>query len=512
MNTFDENLLPFNCTNETNENRSNKSIEAPLYKGKIFNTWQEAFDTIESWAKKQGFNVIYNRVIRKPDGTFRKRTVQCEHQGDYVTKSTSKQTTTKRIGCTWHINLSEPIAENSFNHVYITTFHNTHSHNLNPNIIQFGDNKQIPLEIMKEIEFLTVQCKMGASTQRQYLEAKFPGQIIYNNDLYCAIQYFRPQSKNDTNDAAKLYTRLLESSLHNPMWKVAIKFDDNNTLTHLFWMSPSQLELWYQFSDIVVQDVTCKTNRYDMALNVNKEQISSMWAVSVGNKLMEKHFIILLTNGSHYCSCLSLINRGIVCRHYFQIMLRSSLAKFHLRLIPSRWYYKNKDPSKEPFLVANKFEDENAPIIPESNIPFLAAVNQTTMPDSISNHERLTDIQLYGKITGLTHKVTMKAIRNKDIRIIDILENYLQDENENVDENMNNISEHIEDLESDKENNSSVLKNPNRQTKPKGRPKGTKRLKAFHEKTNTISSGVNKQYKCGNCGNTGHNKRNCDQT
>ncbi|RHZ44033.1 hypothetical protein Glove_772g17 [Diversispora epigaea] len=268
MNTFDENLLPFNCTNETNENRSNKSIEAPLYKGKIFNTWQEAFDTIESWAKKQGFNVIYNRVIRKPDGTFRKRTVQCEHQGDYVTKSTSKQTTTKRIGCTWHINLSEPIAENSFNHVYITTFHNTHSHNLNLNIIQFGDNKQIPLEIMKEIEFLTVQCKMGASTQRQYLEAKFLGQIIYNNDLYCAIQYFRSQSKNDTNDVAKLYTRLLESSLHNPMWKVAIKFDDNNTLTHLFWMSPSQLELWYQFSDIVVQDVTCKTNRYDMALSL----------------------------------------------------------------------------------------------------------------------------------------------------------------------------------------------------------------------------------------------------
>jgi len=52
------------------------------------------------------------------------------------------------------------------------------------------------------------------------------------------------------------------------MWKVAIKFDNNNTLTHLFWMSPSQLELWYQYSDIVIQDVTCKTNRYDMALSL----------------------------------------------------------------------------------------------------------------------------------------------------------------------------------------------------------------------------------------------------
>jgi hypothetical protein len=33
-------------------------------------------------------------------------------------------------------------------------------------------------------------------------------------------------------------------------------------------MIPSQLELCYQYSDIVVQDVTCKTNRYEMALKL----------------------------------------------------------------------------------------------------------------------------------------------------------------------------------------------------------------------------------------------------
>ncbi|CAG8555779.1 8187_t:CDS:2, partial [Diversispora eburnea] len=50
----------------------------------------------------------------------------------------------------------------------------------------------------------------------------------------------------------------------------------------------------------------------------------------------------------------------------------------------------------------------------ESSIPFLTAVKQTTMHDSISQHEHLTDIQLYGKINGLAHKVTMKAIKNSD--------------------------------------------------------------------------------------------------
>ena len=57
--------------------------------------------------------------------------------------------------------------------------------------------------------------------------------------------------------------------------------------------------------------------------------------------------------------CSSLINRGIICRHYFQVL--HNPAKFHIRIIPSRWYYKDKDPSREPFLVANKFETETAP-------------------------------------------------------------------------------------------------------------------------------------------------------
>ncbi|PKK56466.1 hypothetical protein RhiirC2_799943 [Rhizophagus irregularis] len=183
----------------------------PVYQRKAFTTWKQAFETIESRAKQQGFNIIYSRVEKKSDGTFRRHTAQCEHHGNYVTKS-NKETITKCLGCAWHINLSEPTSKNPFKYVYITTLHDIHSHNLNPNIIQFGDNKYIPPEIMKEIEFLTIKCRMGAATQRQYLEAKFPGQIIYDNDLYKAIQYFRPQNNDNSNDAAKLYTKLLELS------------------------------------------------------------------------------------------------------------------------------------------------------------------------------------------------------------------------------------------------------------------------------------------------------------
>jgi hypothetical protein len=91
-----------------------ENSEQILYQKKAFTTWEQTFETIESWAKQQGFNVIYNYVEKKPDGTFRKRTVQCEYQGNYIIKS-SKETTIKRISCPWHINLSEPVSKNPFN-------------------------------------------------------------------------------------------------------------------------------------------------------------------------------------------------------------------------------------------------------------------------------------------------------------------------------------------------------------------------------------------------------------
>ena len=49
-------------------------------------------------------------------------------------------------------------------------------------------------------------------------------------------------------------------------WVVVRKFDEDNTLTHLLWMTPGQVENWIQYSDCILHDVTHKTNRYEMAL------------------------------------------------------------------------------------------------------------------------------------------------------------------------------------------------------------------------------------------------------
>src|SRR5215204_2158976 len=78
-------------------------------------------------------------------------------------------------------------------------------------------------------------------------------------------------------------------------------------------------------------------------MELNKEDIIQVWRIS---SLLAKgsnvnHYVILLKDGWHICTCLLLINSGVVCRHYFKVMMDSNDAKFHITLIPKRWYKEN---------------------------------------------------------------------------------------------------------------------------------------------------------------------------
>jgi hypothetical protein len=106
-----------------------------------------------------------------------------------------------------------------------------------------------------------------------------------------------------------------------------------------------------------------------------RDNIKEIWAVKVGNSLTAKHHVVLLKNNAHICSCLMIIRKGIVCRHYFQIMLNTCEARFHIRLIPFRWYQKDKDASCESFIAADKFHDgTNA--VQECNIAYLCTIDK----------------------------------------------------------------------------------------------------------------------------------------
>ncbi|PKK59472.1 kinase-like protein [Rhizophagus irregularis] len=76
-----------------------------------------------------------------------------------------------------------------------------------------------------------------------------------------------------------------------------------------------------------------------------------------------------------------------------------SSIQIPLRLIPSQWYYRDKDPSKEQFLVASKFENKITPLILQHNVPFLTAICKTSQ-EFITRHEQL-NLQTYNNMNYL---------------------------------------------------------------------------------------------------------------
>ncbi|CAG8553833.1 6830_t:CDS:2 [Dentiscutata erythropus] len=120
---------------------------------------------------------------------------------------------------------------------------------------------------------------------------------------------------------------------------------------------------------------------------VDQENIQEIWLLTdkrPGNN-RRKHFIIVMDPVSYLCTCMSNVLRDILCRHYFQVMLVSHVAGFHIKMIASRWYC---DSKKE---MTNNL-----------NVIF---VNEHAVPVRRSK---------YGKLWGLAQQATQLVVECND--------------------------------------------------------------------------------------------------
>ena len=239
---------------------------ADLFTGQVFANWTDCDLFISNWAKNKGFNIIKDRVHWE-EGIIRRRVYICEHGRNFESHS-KKETSTKKISCPWHVNVSCPKVNNPDSAIVVNKIVDEHNHNLRVDALLFEQNKKFSEKMMEDIQFLTQHCKMGATAQKRFLEGKYPFHPIYSEDLYNAIKKFRPTAKSLSNDAAQVSDWLDQQKEKDPRWVVTRGWDDDNCLTHLLWMTPEQVENWIQFSDCVLNDVTHKTNRYGMALSL----------------------------------------------------------------------------------------------------------------------------------------------------------------------------------------------------------------------------------------------------
>jgi hypothetical protein len=160
---------------------------------------------------------------------------------------------------------------------------------------------------------------------------------------------------------------------------------------------------------------TPQTTLKQMFKFIGLQNIKELWSVSVGNSSKVKHYVILLQNNGHICSCLSIIRCGVVCRHYFQVMLATKNVMFHIRLIPTRWYCDKKNGSDELFLVADKFMQEQNNITYDyyDSVPYLCSFDHIGKDFREESLPLLEQKIVYGKLHGAYKKALQKALQNR---------------------------------------------------------------------------------------------------
>ena len=77
-----------------------------------------------------------------------------------------------------------------------------------------------------------------------------------------------------------------------------------------------------------------------MIEEVGQKEVLEIWKVVDirSERRTHVHFVIIINEISFLCSCLKSISKGIICRHYFRVIMNSKTAAFHISMIPQRWY------------------------------------------------------------------------------------------------------------------------------------------------------------------------------
>ena len=201
--------------------------------------------------------------------------------------------------------------------------------------------------------------------------------------------------------------------------------------------------------------------------DIPPEAILEVWFVQATGTQGTGHYVVLLDEGTHLCTCLLLINKGLLCRHFFRVGTYSQYATFHISMIPNRWYLdiniRSNDLSQHSPIPVCGTQTENR-VEMEKSITFQHFFSFRV--GSNSSHSAIKSTKaIYAELSGLSKKAIDCALKaNMQHELVNLLKAFIYDaHNKNVQQE----TETFTDI-----NNPAI-------TKHKGRP--PKRLKSSVE-------------------------------
>ena len=277
---------------------------------------------------------------------------------------------------------------------------------------------------------------------------------------------------------------------------------------------------------LVEADEDRELNLKSLISLVDPHDILEVWKISRYNHPKCYQHVILLNTGEHLCTCFMLVTHGVICRHFFKVFVESSKARFHLMLIPDRWY---KDEYMSlGNLCSGEVIKSNCDISQEDAQITLEFARKYTINDLSETHSKqISRNQLkYGTLMGEAKKAIQFAIQGGDDELLQFMKEFnRRKEAQQIQAEAAKQQETLANRKMTTNNNQilcntkGVLIDSNQildplKHQPKGRPP-MKRLKSSVEKSSSKSKNGGEQAisdrgrKCGLCGENGHYRSTC---
>jgi len=173
----------------------------------------------------------------------------------------------KCCNCPVYVGLSSPKELRETGAFKITTFHLNHEgHELDTTLDQYTTLTQDMLAAIRKCAAM----KASSTQTMDHLNNEFNmnEKLIFNmTQVKRHLEAFKHMIKfpNKVPQSAQLVSILLAH--HTNGWYSSTRYDKDYCLISAFWMSPSQLQLYRQYHDVIVNDSTMQTNRLGMKLN-----------------------------------------------------------------------------------------------------------------------------------------------------------------------------------------------------------------------------------------------------
>lgn len=290
------------------------------------------------------------------------------------------------------------------------------------NLIKTAVNsKSTLMQVMEAIH----QCLECENLNQRFISWS-QDQINYNNQI--VLQHVFPQIVKQINKyltpnlAAEQQKQIVESTVYRAQIISLNNTEFNN----------QDIECNNDF----IENIYDTSQSYLSALISENEYstIQEIWKITCLTSTKSIHHVILFKDGRYSCTCLLLISSGIVCRHFFSILIESNFARFHIMLLPIRWCKDRVtefERTKELFLTSSH-HTELVPIVHQLNIS--TRMNLFQLDDCQENWVHKLDKKIrFNKTMSLAKQaIVLQGENDSNNELDDLLKDYIEKKNLSV--------------------------------------------------------------------------------